>query len=200
MLAILVDSRNFVPDVNYRNVKDLLIPSFGRTPFWSVWIPFCRLPTEDFLDSSGKFSGRHAASANDDNIWPTPFKKVSKHIAIVLVDLEVVDFNLFAKSAHVIQYHWSMPVLALVPTGTTLADGAGPTTVGTWAFATISCNLVFPALDHLVRKFEEKQYPNLRLRSRWHFLLLLASPHTLGSVASSKAFSAAMYLLPISNS
>ena len=31
-LAMLINSRNFVPDINYGNVEDLFIPSFGRMP------------------------------------------------------------------------------------------------------------------------------------------------------------------------
>ena len=197
VLAMLVDSCNFVPDVNYRNVEDLLIPSFGRTPFWSVRIPFCQLPTEDFLGSSRRFSGHNAESAYDDNIWLTPLK-VSKLIAIVLIN-QCVNFNLFVKSAHVIQYHWSMPVLALVLVllwQTVLALPRSALGLSPLFSAILS----FRHLITLSGNLRQSSTPIFVLRLRWNFLLLLASSRTLRWIASSKTFSAVMYLLRILNS
>ena len=58
---MLVHSCNVIPDVNYRNVRDLLIPSFRRTPFWSMRIPFCQVVPQSL------YCARHGISSFS---WP----------------------------------------------------------------------------------------------------------------------------------
>lgn len=101
--TMLINSSNFIVEIDYGNVKDLLVGWLGSPP-WDIafTIHDGGLAINNFLDPRGQLGCCHAEAAYNYDIGSSSLEQVSEFVMVVAID-QVIEFDLFTESTHFIQ-------------------------------------------------------------------------------------------------